>query len=97
MPQSRTGASTARSGASAATAVSNRTWSLPLPVQPWATAPASYSRAIDTMYWAISGRESAETSGYRPSYKAPACSTGSTMSRANSSRASTITTSLAPA
>src|SRR6478752_296642 len=40
MPQSRTGASTARSGASAATAVSNRTWSLPLPVQPWATAVA---------------------------------------------------------
>ena len=37
MPESRTGASTCRSGASAPMPTSKRTWSLPLPVQPWAT------------------------------------------------------------
>src|SRR5664280_3766725 len=40
MPESRTGASTRRSGASAPKPTSKRTWSLPLPVQPWASALA---------------------------------------------------------
>ena len=40
MPESRTGAITERSGASAPTPTSNRTWSLPLPVQPCATIDA---------------------------------------------------------
>ena len=39
-PHSRAGAMTSRSGASARVPTSKRTWSLPLPVQPWATAPA---------------------------------------------------------
>ncbi len=42
MPESRTGASTLRSGASAPMPTSNRTWSLPLPVQPWATIEAPW-------------------------------------------------------
>ena len=46
--QSRTGARVTRSGASAAVATSKRTWSLPLPVQPWATASAPCSRATST-------------------------------------------------
>ncbi len=37
---SRTGAITFRSGASVATVASIRTWSLPLPVQPWAIVSA---------------------------------------------------------
>ena len=42
MPESRTGASTLRSGASAPMPTSNRTWSLPLPVQPCATVVAPW-------------------------------------------------------
>ena len=40
MPESRTGAITLRSGASAPMPTSKRTWSLPLPVQPCATVVA---------------------------------------------------------
>ena len=47
-PQLRTGASTSRSGASARVETSKRTWSLPLPVQPWATASAPWRRAAST-------------------------------------------------
>ena len=43
-PHTRTGASTSRSGASARRRHSKRTWSLPLPVQPCATASAPCSR-----------------------------------------------------
>ncbi len=39
-PQWRTGARISRSGARARMPTSKRTWSLPLPVQPWATASA---------------------------------------------------------
>jgi len=39
---SRIGAMISSVGSSAAVATSNRTWSLPLPVQPWATAVALY-------------------------------------------------------
>ncbi len=39
-PQTRAGAKMPRSGASARTPTSKRTWSLPLPVHPWATACA---------------------------------------------------------
>ena len=47
-PHIRTGARTSRSGASVRTLTSNRTWSLPLPVQPCATASAWNSRAAAT-------------------------------------------------
>ena len=63
--KSRTGAITSRSGASAPTPTSKRTWSLPLPVQPWATVEAPWARAASARCLTISGRDSAETSGYR--------------------------------
>ena len=53
---SRHGAMTCNSGASAAAVSSNRTWSLPLPVAPWAMASAFSRRAISTMRLAMSGR-----------------------------------------
>ena len=45
----------------------------------------------------MTGRDSAETSGYRLSYRALARSAGMQKSRANSSRASTTMASTAPA
>ncbi len=42
---------------------SNRTWSLPLPVQPWATVVAPCFWAAATRCLTIVGRERAETSG----------------------------------
>ena len=96
-PHVRTGASVSRSGASARVDTSKRTWSLPLPVQPWATASAPYSRAAATRCLAMSGRESDDTKGYFPSYLALARRAGATKSRANSSRHSTTTESTAPA
>jgi hypothetical protein len=63
MPQLRTGAITSRSGASARVETSKRTWSLPLPVQPWATAVAPWWRAAVTRCLTITGRDRAETSG----------------------------------
>ena len=53
---SRQGAITRSSGASAAYVSSKRTWSLPLPVAPWATASAPSRRATSTWAWAMSGR-----------------------------------------
>ena len=53
---SRHGAITPSSGASAAYVSSNRTWSLPLPVAPWATPSAPSRRAISTWARAMSGR-----------------------------------------
>ena len=64
MPESRTGAFTLSSGARAASPTSNRTWSLPLPVQPCATTVAPFSAATRARWVTISGRDSAETSGY---------------------------------
>ena len=61
--QSRTGAMIFSSGASAATVPSIRTWSLPLPVQPWAIVSQPVSRATSTAIFAISGRPSAVNSG----------------------------------
>ena len=52
---------------------SKRTWSFPLPVQPCATATAPTSSAISTSFLEISGRDSAETSGYFSSYSVCAC------------------------
>ena len=49
---------------------SKRTWSLPLPVQPWATASAPKRRAASTRCLTMTGRDSDETSGYLPSYRA---------------------------
>jgi hypothetical protein len=63
MTHSRTGAMIFRSGASAPIETSNRTWSLPLPVQPWAIALAPSSRATWTRCIAISGRARAVASG----------------------------------
>ena len=83
MPHSLTGATTSRSGASAAVATSNRTWSLPLPVQPCAMAVAPSRRATCTSIAAMRGRPSAVASGYSFSYTAPACSEGQTNSSRN--------------
>src|ERR1017187_6681000 len=96
MPESRTGASTLTSGARAARPTSKRTWSLPLPVQPWATTLAPNSRATRARCETISGRDSADTSGYRSMYRALALSAGTQKSAANSSRTSTTTASAAP-
>ncbi len=46
-------------GASAAKAISKRTWSFPLPVAPWATAEAPSCSAISTWRRAMTGRASA--------------------------------------
>ena len=63
--KSRAGATTLRCGASAAMPASNRTWSLPLPVQPCETIVPPWARAAATRCLTISGRDSADTSGYR--------------------------------
>ena len=46
---------------------SKRTWSLPLPVHPWAMPSAPNRRATSTWCLTISGRDSADTNGYLPS------------------------------
>ena len=61
--QPRTGAMTFSSGASVAIVASMRTWSLPLPVQPWAIVSQPVWRAYSTASLAISGRPSAVNSG----------------------------------
>ena len=86
--RSRTGEMQSMSGAIEVIATSKRTWSLPLPVHPWATVEAPNWRAALTRCLAITGREIAETSGYLPSYSALALSAGMQYSLANSSRAS---------
>jgi hypothetical protein len=43
-----------------------RTWSFPLPVQPWAIVSHPELRACSTASSAISGRPSAVKSGYPP-------------------------------
>ena len=65
--RSRSGAITRRSGLCALNESSKRSWSFPLPVQPWTTASAPSSSASSATAWAITGRERAETSGYLPS------------------------------
>jgi hypothetical protein len=97
IPQVRTGAMTSSSGARARVDTSNRTWSLPLPVQPWATASAPFALAAATRCFTITGRDSADTSGYRFSYRALAANAGMQYSAAYSSRASTTIASVAPA
>jgi len=64
MPESRTGACTLSPGARLASPTSKRTWSLPLPVQPCATMAAPFSAATRARWVTMSGRDSAETSGY---------------------------------
>ena len=64
---SRMGASTSRSGASTPNDTSNRTWSLPFPVQPCATTSAPISRATVTTSSTINGRARPDTIGYLPS------------------------------
>jgi hypothetical protein len=49
-----------------AVVTSKRTWSLPLPVEPWAMWVAPTSRAASTSFLAIKGRPSAVKSGYLP-------------------------------
>ena len=52
----RQGAITESSGASARKVNSKRTWSLPLPVAPWATASQPVSRATSAWCLAMRGR-----------------------------------------
>ncbi len=66
MFRSRCGARIFSSGAIPFTARSKRTWSLPFPVAPWATAEAPCLRAAATRCFAISGRLRAALSGYTP-------------------------------
>ena len=61
--RSRTGAMHFSSGASEVIETSKRTWSLPLPVQPWATVLAPCFFAALTRCLVITGREIAETFG----------------------------------
>ena len=63
IPESRTGAMTVSSGASAPMPTSKRTWSLPLPVQPCDDRVAPWFRAAATRCLTMTGRDSAETSG----------------------------------
>ncbi len=63
--KSRAGAITFSSGASAPIPTSKRTWSLPLPVQPCETMVPPCLAAAATRCLTISGRDSADTSGYR--------------------------------
>ena len=63
MPHTRAGATTSIEGLSARAETSMRTWSFPLPVQPWAIDPASSISAISTSFRAIRGRPSAVASG----------------------------------
>src|ERR671922_310711 len=63
MPHERTGAITSRSGASARVETSKRTWSLPLPVQPWPTAVAPWRRAAATSSSTMIARDSTENVG----------------------------------
>ena len=65
--RSRTGEMQSMSGAIEVMDTSKRTWSLPLPVQPWATVVAPNSRAALTRCLVMTGRERAETRGYLPS------------------------------
>ncbi|HEX2345839.1 MAG TPA: hypothetical protein VHI12_04595 [Gaiellaceae bacterium] len=65
--RSRSGAITVTPGYCALNASSNRSWSFPLPVHPWTTASAARSSAISATAPAMTGRESADTSGYFPS------------------------------
>jgi hypothetical protein len=51
------------SGASEVIETSKRTWSLPLPVQPWATVEAPNFFAALTRCLVMTGREIAETTG----------------------------------
>ena len=96
-PHTRAGARTSRSGASARVPTSKRTWSLPLPVQPWATEVAPWRRASATRCFTMTGRDRADTSGYLPSYLALASRAGTQKSSAISARASMTVASTAPA
>src|ERR1035437_4332371 len=96
-PHTRAGAMTSRSGANARVPTSKRTWSLPLPVHPWATAEAPCRRASATRWRTMTGRDRAETSGYFPSYLALANRAGMQKSSAISARASMTVASMAPA
>jgi hypothetical protein len=59
----RTGAITRSSGARVAIVASIRTWSFPLPVQPWAIVSQPAARAASTASLAMRGRPSAVKSG----------------------------------
>ena len=93
---SRTGARISMSGSSIVMLDSKRTWSLPLPVQPCAMYFAPNLWAASTRCLEMSGRDSAETSGYLFSYMALAASALARYSLANVSRMSTTRQSSAP-
>ena len=92
----RTGAMTCRSGSSAWTLTSKRTWSLPLPVQPCAMYFAPWAWATSTRCFEMSGRDRALSSGYLFSYRPLAAMALQHMSSANSSRTSRTMDSIAP-
>ena len=75
---------------------SKRTWSLPLPVQPWATYLAPNWWATATRCFAMSGRDSALTSGYLFSYMALASMAQERYSLAKVSRMSMTAQPMAP-
>ena len=66
--QLRTGPRMSSVGSSALHSSSKRTWSLPLPVQPWATATAPSFWATLTRWRQMAGRDRALSSGYLFSY-----------------------------
>ena len=94
--RSRIGLIALRVGSMDEMETSKRTWSLPLPVQPWEMVSAPNWWAARTRCLEISGREMAETSGYTPSYMALAFRAFMQYSLANSFRASTTYASTAP-
>ena len=76
MSQMRHGAIIFISGAKALMVSSKRTWSLPLPVQPWQMAEQPSFLAISTSRLAIIGRAKLVPSRYFFSYTAPIFSVG---------------------
>ena len=97
IPQVRTGAITSRSGASARVDTSKRTWSLPLPVQPWATASAPCAFAARDEVLHDHGPRQRRHQRVAVLVQALAASAGMQYSSAYSSRASTTIASMAPA
>ena len=63
LPALQAGAMTRTPGISARADTSMRTWSLPLPVQPWAMNGVPSMPAISTTFFAMSGRPSAVARG----------------------------------
>ena len=83
------------SGAKRLMASSNRTWSLPLPVAPWAMASAPSASAISASFLPMTGRAKAVPSRYF-SYLASIMTDGTMISSHISSVRSAMMSLLAP-